>query len=157
MASATPSASTPRLELPWTSKRRLRLGRRLLRPDGVMIVTIDRFEVHHLGMLLEQMFPDGLRQMVTICINPSGASSDGLARADEYAFFLFFGGSGPVATFEDFLGPEDKTSASWWESLLRRGSAWTRIARPNLCYPVLRATTGSPGRCATTGGWASGT
>ncbi len=117
-------------------ERRLRLGRRLLRPNGVMVVTIDRFEVHHLGMLLGQMFPEALRQMVTICINPSGASSDGLARADEYAFFLFFGGAGPVSTFEDFLGPEDKTSASWWESLLRRGSAWTRIARPNLCYPV---------------------
>jgi len=117
-------------------ERRLRLGRRLLRPNGVMVVTIDRFEVHHLGMLLEQMFPEALRQMVTICINPSGASSDGLARADEYAFFLFFGGAGPVSTFEDFLGPESKTSARWWESLLRGGSAWTRTARPNLCFPV---------------------
>ncbi|MEX0754723.1 MAG: DNA methyltransferase [Actinomycetota bacterium] len=117
-------------------ERRLRLGRRLLRPDGVMVVTIDRFEVHHLGMLLEQMFPDALRQMVTICINPSGASSDGLARADEYAFFLFFGQSAPVPTFEDFLTSESKRSARWWESLLRGGSTWTRAERPNLCYPV---------------------
>jgi len=130
-------------------ERRLRLGRRLLKPDGVMIVTIDRFEIHHLGMLLDQMFPEALRQMVAICINPSGASSDGLARVDEYAFFLFFGGSGPASTFEDFLGPESKSSASWWESLLRSGSAWTRVARRNLCYPVF---IDSDGRIAGAGG-----
>jgi adenine-specific DNA-methyltransferase len=123
-------------------ERRLRMAHRLLKPNGVIIVTIDRFEVYHLGMLLDQMFPEALRQMVTICINPSGASSDGLARADEYAFFLFFGGSGPVGTFEDFLGPESKTSARWWEGLMRGGSAWTRAARRNLCYPIFIDATG---------------
>jgi adenine-specific DNA-methyltransferase len=33
--------------------KRLRLTTRLLKPDGVLIVTIDEHEVHHLGMLLE--------------------------------------------------------------------------------------------------------
>jgi adenine-specific DNA-methyltransferase len=56
----------------WLSfmEKRLKLGRRLLKPDGVMIVTIDEHEVHHLGMLLEKLFPDAYRQMVTIVINP---------------------------------------------------------------------------------------
>jgi adenine-specific DNA-methyltransferase len=54
-------------------RRRLRLARRLLKPDtGVLIVTIDEHEVHHLGMLLEQEFPEAYRQMVTIVINQKG-------------------------------------------------------------------------------------
>ena len=37
----------------WLSmmKKRLLLAKRLLSPDGVLIVTIDENEVHHLGML----------------------------------------------------------------------------------------------------------
>src|SRR6185295_18547061 len=38
-------------------KKRLWLARRLLKPNtGVLIVTIDEHEVHHLGMLLERVF-----------------------------------------------------------------------------------------------------
>lgn len=118
-------------------ERRLRLGRRLLKPDGVMVVTIDENEVHHLGMLLEQLFPEARIQMITIAINPSGTSGEGLSRVDEYAYYCFFGGAQPNPTFEDFFGPEDKSRAAWWESLLRRGSGWDRTSRPNLCYPIL--------------------
>jgi len=37
-------------------KKRLLLAKRLLKPDGVLIVTIDENEVHHFGVLLEQIF-----------------------------------------------------------------------------------------------------
>ncbi len=89
----------------WLSmmEKRLKLARRLLKPNGVLIVTIDDNEAHHLGMLLERMFPDARRQMVTICINPSGVSGDGLSRAGEYAFFCFFGDAQPVRTADDML------------------------------------------------------
>ena len=38
----------------WLSmmEKRLKLAARLLKPDGVLVVTIDEHEVHHLGMLL---------------------------------------------------------------------------------------------------------
>lgn len=123
----------------WLSfmERRLRLAQRLLKSDGVMVVLIDENEIHHLGMLLDQVFPGALIQMVTIAINPSGTAGDGFSRVDEYAYFIFFGTARPNLTFEDFFGPEDKSRAEWWESLLRRGSAWVRSARPNLCYPIL--------------------
>jgi adenine-specific DNA-methyltransferase len=40
-------------------EKRLKLAKRLLKPDtGVLIVTIDEHEVHHLGMLLEREFPE---------------------------------------------------------------------------------------------------
>lgn len=73
----------------WLSmmEKRLRLARRLLKPDGVLIVTIDEHEVHHLGMLLEQIFPDYLRHMVSVVINPKGTGKLNFARVDEYAIF----------------------------------------------------------------------
>ncbi len=115
--------------------RRLRLARRLLKPDGVLIVTIDANEVHHLGLLLEQLFPDAQRQVVAICMNPSGASGEGLSRVDEYAFFCFRGGAQPNRVADDMLNKENKQFE--WESLLRRGNRWYRRERKNLCYPVL--------------------
>jgi adenine-specific DNA-methyltransferase len=130
----------------WLSmmEKRLRLAKRLLKPDGVLIVTIDENEVHHLGVLMETMFPDALRQMVTICIQPSGASGgDGLSRVEEYAFFCFLGGTQPTPTLDDMLveegadGTETEQHGIRWERLMRGGNAWYRASRPNLCYPVL--------------------
>lgn len=120
-------------------ERRLRLASRLLKADGVLIITVDANEVHHLGLLLEQLFPAARRQVVTICINPSGASGEGLSRVDEYAFFCFFGQAEPVQATDDMLtaGEDAPTNAVAWESLLRRGNVWYRAMRPNLCYPVI--------------------
>lgn len=73
----------------WLSfmEKRLRLAKRLLKTDGVLIVTIDEHEVHHLGMLLERLFPAYLRHMVSIVINPKGTGKLNFARVDEYAIF----------------------------------------------------------------------
>lgn len=130
----------------WLSfmEKRLTIAKQLLKPDGVLIVTIDENEIHHLGVLLEEVFPNVARQLVTICINPSGASGGtGLSRVEEYAFFCFLGDAEPVATEDDMLidleagGSETAKHGVAWERLLRRGSAWYRGSRPNLCYPVL--------------------
>ena len=74
----------------WLSfmQKRLRLAKGLLKWNGVLIVTIDENEVHHLGMLLEKLFPDYLRYMVTIVSNPKGTGKVNFARVDEYAFFV---------------------------------------------------------------------
>ena len=130
----------------WLSmmEKRLLLAKKLLKPDGVLIVTIDENEVHHLGMLLERIFKNASRQMVTICINPAGASSgDGLSRVEEYAFFCFLGGSQPVNVPDDMLvdegsdGTETSIHGIRWERLMRGGNAWYRASRLNLCYPIL--------------------
>ena len=123
-------------------EKRLKLAKRLLKPDtGVLIVTIDKNELYHLGMILSALFPDAKRQIVTICINPSGTSGEGLSRVEEYALFCFLGSAEPSPVADDGLSSaissEKKSSAVGWESLLRRGNAWFRKARPNLCYPVI--------------------
>lgn len=73
----------------WLSmmKKRLLLAKRLLRKDGVLIVTIDENELHHLGVLMETLFPNSLRHMVTIVINPKGAGKKNFARTEEHALF----------------------------------------------------------------------
>ena len=68
-------------------RRRLRIAKRLLKDDGVLIITIDENEVHHLGCLLEQDFSSFLRQMVTIVINPKGTGKHNFARVEEHALF----------------------------------------------------------------------
>jgi adenine-specific DNA-methyltransferase len=82
----------------WLSfmEKRLALAKQLLKPDGVLICTIDENEVNHLGLLLEQELPQARTQMVTITINPSGAmGATGMSRVEEYAFFCFLGDAQP--------------------------------------------------------------
>jgi adenine-specific DNA-methyltransferase len=74
----------------WLSmmEKRLRLAKRLLKPDGVLIVTIDEHEVHHLGMLLESLYPRYQQTLVTIVNNPKGTGAANFSRVGEYAIFV---------------------------------------------------------------------
>lgn len=74
-------------------ERRLQLAKELLNSnDSVLIVTIDEKEYLRLGMLLEQVFPDGSVQMVTSAINATGAiRSNEFTRVNEFIFFVLFG------------------------------------------------------------------
>ncbi len=136
----------------WLSfmERRLVLAKDLMAEDAVLILTIDENELHHVGLLLERLFPDAIRQLVSICINPGGAAGEGLSRVEEYAFFCFLGDARPGQTDDDMLVADASaevvhTSADGvrWEWLMRGGGAWYRSSRPNLCYPVLLDPTGS--------------
>jgi adenine-specific DNA-methyltransferase len=124
----------------WLSfmEKRLKLAKRLLKSDGVLIVTIDEHEVHHLGVLLEALFPDARRQMVTIVNNAAGVSQGGFYRVEEYAFFCFLGSARPVPGADDLLGDEATTAAPpMWFSLNRYGGSNSVPARrPGLVYPI---------------------
>ena len=128
-------------------EKRLRLAKQLLKPDGVLIVTIDEHEVHHLGMLLERMMPEAYRQMVTIVINPKGVTQGRFSRVDEYAFFCFFGGSSTTGRGDDLLTPgiDDEEAIDEngdarkprWKGLLRSGTNARRQDRKNMFFPIL--------------------
>jgi adenine-specific DNA-methyltransferase len=127
----------------WLSfmEKRLRLAKDLLKPEtGVLVVTVDEKEVHHLGMLLEQIFPNAIRQMVTIVINPLGqARKQELARVEEYAFFVFQGKAAPSPVRDDLLSEgaaPGKQKKVRWEWLIRGGPHSRRDERPNLFFPV---------------------
>lgn len=67
--------------------KRLRLAKRLLKRDGVLIITIDEHELNHLAVLMEQLFSDYQRPMVTIVISAAGNNSDNFSRVEEHAIF----------------------------------------------------------------------
>lgn len=128
----------------WLSmmEKRLRIAKRLLKRDGALIVTIDWREVHHLGMLLEELFPEYDRQMITCVINPSGQPSAGLNRVDEHIYVITPSGMlwGADQT-DDLMLPEPEESAVAgkpvkWENLLRRGTGATRADRQDMFYPI---------------------
>ena len=126
----------------WLSmiKKRLTLAKRLLKPSGVLIVTIDENEVNHLGALLEEHLPNYARQMVTIVINEKGVAQGRLSRVEEHAFFCFGSEAEIPPQSDDLLSPDrrdpQKIRAPRWERLLRGGAGARRKDSPNLFYPV---------------------
>ena len=141
----------------WLSmmKRRLLLAKKILNPaDSVLVVTIDEKEVHRLGLLLDEIFPESRIQMVTIVTNPFGQErARQLARVEEYAFFIFIGEAAPCSLTDDFLNnrettlregsleevAQEATSSTKkvrWERLLRGGADALRRNNPGLFFPV---------------------
>lgn len=128
----------------WLSfmEKRLKLAKRLLNPkDSVLIVTIDEKEYHHLGCLLEELFPDANIQMVSSVINVKGSSRKGsFSRSCEYIYFVMMGAASPIplALSSEWLGNIKKTTRNEvrFADMMRHGANGTRSARPNLFYPI---------------------
>lgn len=129
-------------------EKRLALAKRLLKPDtGVLIVTIDEKEYLHLGMLLEQAFPDARIQMVSSMINPANvARAGGFGRSDEYIFFVMFGNAGPgrLRLSREWVSAKGRTHTGniRWDLLRRSGTNASRLDRPGLFYPIYIDPTG---------------
>ncbi|MFE4822858.1 site-specific DNA-methyltransferase [Streptomyces sp. NPDC056704] len=148
-------------------ERRLKMAKRLLRPDNsVLIVTIDEKEYLRLGLLLEQTFPEADIQMVSSVINRAASFRKGrFARVDEYIFYVFVG-QGHISPWVSTMldesvdqnadaateqntdegtgqDPEErapKTTAmpTVWFTAVRRGTGSAeRSGRPALFYPVI--------------------
>lgn len=121
-------------------ERRLRLAKRLLKPEGsVLIVTIDEKEYLRLGLLLEQTFPEAKIQMVSTVINRKGNARRGeFSRCDEYVYFLRFGEAAVAPGPSDMLHDDVTldTSSVRWKSLLRLASTGHTRGRFNLFYPL---------------------
>lgn len=122
-------------------EKRLKLAKRLLKPDtGVLTVTIDEHEVHHLGMLLEREYPEAHQQLVTIVINQKGVAQGRLSRAEEYALFCFNPAVTLAAHHDDLLSPDRGESKRFqtprWEWLLRGGTNSRREDRYGLFFPI---------------------
>lgn len=132
----------------WLSmmERRLALAKKLLNPkDSVLIVTIDEKEYLHLGMLLEQMFPEARIQMVSVIIKPEGTNrANEFSRTNEYVYFLLMGETQISPTENSLYSDVDGETDSYtdgdatfeWRNLRRREKTSVRSARPNQFYPI---------------------
>jgi adenine-specific DNA-methyltransferase len=120
-------------------ERRLLIAKELLNPaDSVLIATIDEKEYLRLGLLLEQIFPEGNVTMVSSVINPAGAGREAdFSRTDEYVFFVRIGAA-RVASESRML---DETPVVW-DTLRRsslagaRGNKGRGACGPNQFYPI---------------------
>ncbi|MGA4669507.1 site-specific DNA-methyltransferase [Propionibacteriaceae bacterium Y1923] len=133
-------------------ERRLEIAKELLNPDNsVLIVTIDEKEYLRLGMLLEQVFPEARRKMISSVINPKGVGvSEGFKRVDEYIYLLRLGGQQVVPSGSTPLGsaPLDREpdrsvetgdarrAGLDWQTARRRDLASVRRTRPGQFYPI---------------------
>lgn len=131
----------------WLSmmKKRLALARTLLKPEGIMVVTIDDYEVHHLRTLIEHEIP-GLFVVGVVAIktSPSGRPTlRGFRTNHEYALFVATSNAAVIGTLprsesQTALFKEtDEDGAFMWANLRKRGGANTlREARPKQFYPI---------------------
>lgn len=76
----------------WLSmmERRLRIARKILKPDGVLVVAIDEYEYAHLVTLLasENLFRGSTIETVAIQHNPRGGGGNHISNTHEYAVFV---------------------------------------------------------------------
>lgn len=128
-------------------ERRLEVAKEILNPaDSVLIVTIDEKEYLRLGMLLEQVFPEGDISMVTSIISAKGAVRPGrFSRVEEHVFFVFIGKAKvewwisnmlPSAGDEGTRESAQELAPIEWLLLRRREPTSVRAARPNQFYPI---------------------
>jgi adenine-specific DNA-methyltransferase len=125
---------------------RLKLLRELLREDGVIFVSIDDNEVHHIRMLMNEIFGEG-NNLTTISIqsNPRGRQSERyFATVHEYLLVYAKNYDGCVLSgiplTEERINEYkyvDKNGRKYrLLGLRQRGAASRREDRPNMFYPI---------------------
>lgn len=125
---------------------RLKLAWNLLRDDGVIFISIDDNEVHHLRMMMDEIF--GEENFITKFIiksNPRGSqASKHIADVHEYVFLyakneenLFIKGL-PMAdsTAAEYKYNDENNKKYRLLGLRQRGGAWRREQRPKMFYPI---------------------
>ncbi len=121
-------------------ERRLLVVKELLNPlDSLLIVTIDEKEYLRLGLLLEQVFPEGRSQMISTVINRKGNARRGeFSRSEEFIYFLRFGDAEISPWRTDMLNQTDDANNEKirWKSLLRLASTGQTSGRFNMFYPL---------------------
>ena len=132
-------------------ERRLRIAVRLLRPDGILCLTIDDFEHHHVRTLVSTFLKD-LTYLGTIVVrtSPSGRpSTRGFRVNHEYALFFGKGRSTSIGRLSMSKGQQahfselDEKGSFAWQNLRKRGGSNTfRIARPRQYFPLYVQKTG---------------
>lgn len=131
----------------WLSfmERRLQLAKRLLKPEGsILIVTIGEKEVNRLGLLLQQTFPGARMQQVTTLINPQGSSAGTgeFSRVEEYIYFVAVG-SPRFDKWSRSMVENDKEASDVsadlsvrWADFARYGGNAGRKHSPGAFFPI---------------------
>jgi len=114
----------------WLSmmKKRLLLAKRLLKQDGVLIIAIDKNELHHLLVLLENIFPEYDMTNISVVHNPRGNITNNFAHTNENLIFLTPRGLSVIARTRR---PNQQP-----RKLRRWGHNSLRTVRKTMFYPI---------------------
>jgi len=110
---------------------RLRLAKRLLKDDGVLICTIDENELNRLGLLLEEIFGNQEIHCITIVHNPRGVQGNNFSYTHEYAYFVFRKNQRVIGQRK--INEED----IYWSNLRNWGGESLRTDAKNCFYPII--------------------
>jgi len=131
----------------WLSfmSKRLKLARNLLKDNGVIIVTIDDYEIHSLGLLMDEIFGEHNRMSILLIeSNPRGRTSNAFF-ATSHEYYLFYGKNASKCKIENLPLNEEqiavfkhKDEISYYRLLpLRKSGAASRHNdRPKQFYPI---------------------
>lgn len=117
----------------WLSmmNNRLRIAKKLLKEDGVLICTIDENELNHLGLLLEEIFGNHEQHCITIVHNPRGVQGKNFSYTHEYAYFSFPSGLKVIGHRK--IKEED----IYWSNLRNWGGESLRTDAKNCFYSII--------------------
>lgn len=117
----------------WLSmmSKRLRLAKKLLREDGVLICAIDENELNRLGLLLEEIFGNCETHCITIIHNPRGIQGRNFSYTNEFAFFVF------PKNLKVIGHRKISESDVSWRNLRDNGGESLRTDARNCFYPII--------------------
>jgi len=131
----------------WLSfmKKRLLLSKSLLGKDGIIVATIDDYEIFPFGLLMDEVFGEQNKiATVTVLNKKSGRSTDKFfATCHEYYLFYANDINNAKVNIQGLSGDEidqykfeDEISKYKWRDFLRTGGYSTPEERPNSYYPI---------------------
>ena len=132
---------------------RLQLLRELLADDGVILVSIDDHEQHHLKLLMDDIFnANCFVGCIAAVVNLKG-SRDNRGFANTHEYILVYEKNPRVANLRDLPAEKEDTIENWTEdeegwykrgaNLKYSGENAPRERRPNLFYPIYVSPDGS--------------
>ena len=120
---------------------RLHLLKELLAEDGVIFISIDDNEQHHLRMLMDEIFGDeNFVAIITVRSNPGGRDYGGIARTHDYVIAyrktLATELNSIAVEVEKILPLTDEEGRFMVRELRNRNVRFNNLNRPNLYYPI---------------------
>lgn len=131
----------------WLSfmSKRLRLARNLLKENGIIVVTIDDYELFTLGLLMDEIFFENNKiGVLAVESNPRGRTTNKFF-ATSHEYWLVYAKNSNVASIENvplteeqkkLFNLEDDVSSYRLLPFRRSGGLSTPEERPNSHYPI---------------------
>lgn len=113
-------------------KNRLKIAKRLLIPgEGAIIIAIDKNEQAYLGVMLDELFSNYEKHMITVVHNPRGVQGNNFSYTNEFLYFVIPKGKKII---QDRKLDKDEISFS---PLRNWGGESLRTDAKNCFYPIL--------------------